>query len=172
MYTSHSLQETIKIKYFQYSRCSGKVWWQLAKSLLSLSLQINTSHYFIIRIADCFLKSLYLLQFLFREPKWSADEKLFALQVNNQILIYEDGKLERYVQRIVYDNLKSFSLSSGAGPIYYFAVFTLGKFSNLYWSYILYVLIIYLQFIVQKLLYVKQSTLNTNKMLQLVILYF
>ncbi|KAL0850018.1 hypothetical protein ABMA28_011928 [Loxostege sticticalis] len=61
------------------------------------------------------------------EPQWSSDEKLFAIQVSNRILIYEDGNLERYTQQIQADKLKSFSLSPSPAPTYYFAVFTLGK---------------------------------------------
>lgn len=64
---------------------------------------------------------------MFREPQWSSDEKLFAIQVSNRILIYEDGNLERYTQQIQADKLKSFSLSPSPAPTYYFAVFTLGK---------------------------------------------
>ncbi|CAH0747244.1 unnamed protein product [Diatraea saccharalis] len=61
------------------------------------------------------------------EPQWSSDEKLFALQVNNRVLIYEDAKLDRYTHMISVDKLQSFSISPSAAPSYYFSVFTLGK---------------------------------------------
>ncbi|XP_063834256.1 eukaryotic translation initiation factor 2A [Ostrinia nubilalis] len=61
------------------------------------------------------------------EPQWSSDEKLFALQMNNIIYIYEDGKLERYTKQIKAEKLKSFSISPSPAPTYYFAVFSLGK---------------------------------------------
>ncbi|XP_028028388.1 eukaryotic translation initiation factor 2A [Bombyx mandarina] len=61
------------------------------------------------------------------EPKWSTDEKLFAIQLNNKIQIYEDGNLERYVHQYSAEKLKAFSLSPSPSPNYYIAVFTLGK---------------------------------------------
>lgn len=61
------------------------------------------------------------------EPQWTSDEKLFALQVNNRVLIYEDAKLDRYTQQISAEKLNSFSVSPSPAPTYYFSVFTLGK---------------------------------------------
>ncbi|CAH0698922.1 unnamed protein product [Spodoptera exigua] len=61
------------------------------------------------------------------EPKWTSDEKLFAVQVNNRVLVYEDGVFDRYVQQLQADKLKCFSVSPSPAPIYYFAAFTLGK---------------------------------------------
>lgn len=61
------------------------------------------------------------------EPKWSADEKLFAIQVNSKVLIYEDGQLDKYMMYMQAEKLKSFSLSPSPAPNYYFSIFTLGK---------------------------------------------
>lgn len=61
------------------------------------------------------------------EPKWSSDEKLFALHVNNRVLIYEDSILDRFVQQLQAEKLKSFSVSPSPAPTYYFSAFTLGK---------------------------------------------
>ncbi|XP_072935820.1 eukaryotic translation initiation factor 2A [Epargyreus clarus] len=61
------------------------------------------------------------------EPKWSSDEKLFAIQINNRILVYEDGKLDRYVQQISAEKLKCFTISPSPAPNYYLSIFTLGK---------------------------------------------
>ncbi|XP_022826159.1 eukaryotic translation initiation factor 2A [Spodoptera litura] len=61
------------------------------------------------------------------EPKWTSDEKLFAIHMNNRVLIYEDGILDRFVQQLQADKLKCFSVSPSAAPLYYFAAFTLGK---------------------------------------------
>nr|XP_049698607.1 eukaryotic translation initiation factor 2A [Helicoverpa armigera] len=61
------------------------------------------------------------------EPKWTSDEKLLALHLNNRVLIYENGELDRYTQQITADKLKSFSVSPSPAPTYYFALFTLGK---------------------------------------------
>ncbi|XP_041974244.1 eukaryotic translation initiation factor 2A isoform X2 [Aricia agestis] len=61
------------------------------------------------------------------EPKWSADEKIFAIQMNNRVLIYEDVKLDRYTHTIQAEKLHSFSMSPSVTPAYYFSIFTLGK---------------------------------------------
>lgn len=61
------------------------------------------------------------------EPKWSSDEKLFALQLNNRVLIHENGDLNRFVQQLQAEKLQSFSLSPSPEPTYYFSTFTLGK---------------------------------------------
>lgn len=61
------------------------------------------------------------------EPKWTSDEKLFAVQMNNRVLIYEDGVLDRFVQQMQAEKLKCFSVSPSAAPVYYFSAFTLGK---------------------------------------------
>ncbi|RVE49429.1 hypothetical protein evm_005941 [Chilo suppressalis] len=61
------------------------------------------------------------------EPQWSSDEKLFSLQVNNRVLIYENAKLDRYTHQINAEKLQSFSISPCVAPAYYFSVFTLGK---------------------------------------------
>ncbi|XP_053601637.1 eukaryotic translation initiation factor 2A [Plodia interpunctella] len=61
------------------------------------------------------------------EPQWSSDEKLFAIQTNNRILFYENGKLDHYTNYIQEEKLKSFNLSPSPGPNYYISTFTLGK---------------------------------------------
>ncbi|XP_047536402.1 eukaryotic translation initiation factor 2A [Vanessa atalanta] len=61
------------------------------------------------------------------EPKWSSDEKLFAILNNNRVLIYEDVKLDHYTHNIQAEKLQSFSISPSAAPNYYFSIFTLGK---------------------------------------------
>ncbi|XP_045761274.1 eukaryotic translation initiation factor 2A [Maniola jurtina] len=61
------------------------------------------------------------------EPKWSSDEKLFAMLVNNRVVIYEDVNLDRYTQSIQAEKLQSFSISPSTTPAYYFSIFTLGK---------------------------------------------
>ncbi|KOB73753.1 Eukaryotic translation initiation factor 2A [Operophtera brumata] len=58
----------------------------------------------------------------FLEPRWSSDEKLFAIQMSNRVLIYEDTKLDRYTHHILADNLKSFSMSPSPAPTYYISV--------------------------------------------------
>ncbi|CAH2268752.1 jg23775 [Pararge aegeria aegeria] len=60
------------------------------------------------------------------EPKWSSDEKLFAMLLNNRVLIYEDVNLDRYTQYIQAEKLQSFSISPSMAPAYYFSIFTLG----------------------------------------------
>ncbi|OWR51333.1 putative Eukaryotic translation initiation factor 2A, partial [Danaus plexippus plexippus] len=65
--------------------------------------------------------------FLKREPKWSADEKLFAILVNNRVLIYEDVKLDHYTHSIQAEKLQAFSISPSLAPAYYISIFTLGK---------------------------------------------
>ncbi|CAK1599988.1 unnamed protein product [Parnassius mnemosyne] len=61
------------------------------------------------------------------EPNWSSDEKLFAIQIGDRVLIYEDGNLERYTQQIHAEKLKCFSISPSPAPTYYLSIFTLGK---------------------------------------------
>ncbi|KAG7304377.1 hypothetical protein JYU34_011317 [Plutella xylostella] len=61
------------------------------------------------------------------EPQWSSDEKLVALQIAGKVLIYEDGKLDRFTHQIQSEKLKSFSISPSPAPAYYFSVFNLGK---------------------------------------------
>ncbi|CAG9575982.1 unnamed protein product [Danaus chrysippus] len=61
------------------------------------------------------------------EPKWSADEKLFAILVNNRVLIYEDVKLDHYTHSIQAEKLQAFSISPSLAPAYYISIFTLGK---------------------------------------------
>ncbi|XP_048005469.1 eukaryotic translation initiation factor 2A isoform X2 [Leguminivora glycinivorella] len=61
------------------------------------------------------------------EPKWSADEKIFAIQAGNRVLIYEDGNFERYSHTINAEKLNCFSIAPSAAPTYYFSIFTLGK---------------------------------------------
>ncbi|CAG4963296.1 unnamed protein product [Parnassius apollo] len=61
------------------------------------------------------------------EPNWSSDEKLFAIQMGDRVLIYEDGNLERYTHQIHAEKLKCFSISPSPAPTYYFSIFTLGK---------------------------------------------
>lgn len=68
---------------------------------------------------------ILLIFFIYREPNWSYDEKLFAIQISGKVLIYEDGNLERYTQQIQAEKLKCFSLSPSTSP-YYFSIFTLG----------------------------------------------
>ncbi|KAI5642236.1 eukaryotic translation initiation factor eIF2A domain-containing protein [Phthorimaea operculella] len=61
------------------------------------------------------------------EPKWTSDEKLCAMLVNGSVLIYEDGKFDRYVKQVQAANLKTFSVSPSVAPNYYISLFTLGK---------------------------------------------
>lgn len=63
----------------------------------------------------------------YREPKWSSDEKLFAIQLNNRIIIYEDADLTVSKNQFSADKLKAFSISPSPGPNYYISVFTLGR---------------------------------------------
>ncbi|XP_050673371.1 eukaryotic translation initiation factor 2A isoform X1 [Leptidea sinapis] len=60
-------------------------------------------------------------------PKWSSDEKLFTIQSNSKILIYEDAKFDRYTHNVQAQNLQAFSVSPSVAPNYYLSVFTLGK---------------------------------------------
>ncbi|VVC87950.1 unnamed protein product [Leptidea sinapis] len=59
-------------------------------------------------------------------PKWSSDEKLFTIQSNSKILIYEDAKFDRYTHNVQAQNLQAFSVSPSVAPNYYLSVFTLG----------------------------------------------
>ncbi|XP_045513487.1 eukaryotic translation initiation factor 2A [Pieris brassicae] len=61
------------------------------------------------------------------QPKWSSDEKLFAIHANNRILIYEDAKLDRYTHNIAADKLQAYSISPSPAPAYYLSIFTIGK---------------------------------------------
>ncbi|XP_045510592.1 eukaryotic translation initiation factor 2A [Colias croceus] len=61
------------------------------------------------------------------QPKWSSDEKLFAIHANNRILIYEDAKLDRYTHNVQAEKLQAYSISPSPAPAYYFSIFTLGK---------------------------------------------
>lgn len=63
-----------------------------------------------------------------REPKWSSDEKLLALQLGSRINIYMDGQLDRFAHYIQTDNVKTFSVSPSVAPNYYISIFTPGKF--------------------------------------------
>ncbi|XP_073945804.1 eukaryotic translation initiation factor 2A [Choristoneura fumiferana] len=61
------------------------------------------------------------------EPKWSQDEKLFAIQAGNRVLVYEDGNLERFTHTINAEKLHCFSIAPSTTPAYYFSIFALGK---------------------------------------------
>ncbi|GBP22933.1 Eukaryotic translation initiation factor 2A [Eumeta japonica] len=61
------------------------------------------------------------------EPKWTTDEKYFAMQVNQRVLIYQDGNFDQYAHEIKCDNLRTFSISPSPAPSYYFSTFSIGK---------------------------------------------
>ncbi|KAK6633211.1 hypothetical protein RUM44_003812 [Polyplax serrata] len=52
------------------------------------------------------------------EPQWSADEKICARLLNNDVLFYEDSNFEASVHKLSVAKVASFSLSPGTSPLY------------------------------------------------------
>lgn len=54
----------------------------------------------------------------FREPQWSADEKLFSRIVNTDVVFYEDLNFENIVARINCHKVVSYKISPNVGTYF------------------------------------------------------
>lgn len=54
----------------------------------------------------------------FREPQWSADEKLFVRIVNTDVVFYEDLNFERIVARINCHKVNAYKISPNIGTYF------------------------------------------------------
>lgn len=62
--------------------------------------------------------SSHLNNVIFREPQWSADEKLFIRIVNTDVVFYEDLNFEKIVTRINCHKVASFKISPNIGTYF------------------------------------------------------
>ncbi|XP_008547291.1 eukaryotic translation initiation factor 2A [Microplitis demolitor] len=60
------------------------------------------------------------------EPQWSDDEKICALLINTDILIYENADFEKEVHRINVTKAGRFKIAPGSAP-YHIVIYTPGK---------------------------------------------
>lgn len=54
----------------------------------------------------------------FREPQWSADEKLFTRMVNTDVVFYEDLNFEKIVTRINCHKVGAYKISPNVGTYF------------------------------------------------------